>query len=97
MALRLVFDLAGACVRFGGMRGARLSRRVDGFLVLGSLGWQVHGSIRFAPPLKRLFLLSYSEPDLTPLASLPSLVSVVMKDYPALPICGGVGGAPVGV
>jgi len=50
-----------------------------------SASWpQVHGSIRYAQELERLFLLSYTEPDLTPLSHLPGLTSIVMKDYPAV-------------
>jgi hypothetical protein len=54
-------------------------------------GWrQVQGSIRFAPKLEELFLLSYSEPDLAPLGALNSLVSLAMKDRPKLRSLDGV-------
>ncbi|WP_115790161.1 hypothetical protein [Arthrobacter silvisoli] len=56
-----------------------------------SASWeQVQGSIRFAPQLERLFLLSYSEPDFTPLAMLSSLASLVFKDYPRVRSLDGV-------
>lgn len=50
-----------------------------------SATWQqVYGSIRFAERLQRLFLLSYTEADLTWLSPVPSLISVVLKDYPRI-------------
>ena len=56
-----------------------------------SASWsQIHGSIRFASHLQRLFILSYTERDLAPLAVAPGLASVVMKDYPRLQSLDGV-------
>jgi len=56
-----------------------------------SAGWsQIDGSIRFAPHLHRLFILSYTERDLTPLTPASGLVSVVMKDYPQVQSLDGV-------
>ena len=51
---------------------------------------QVQGSFRFAQRLERLFLLSYTETDLVPLTTVPTLVSVVMKDYPRVTSLDGV-------
>lgn len=60
-----------------------------------SADWQqVHGSIRFAPQLERLFLLGYSEPDFGVLSSLTALVSVVLKDYPLVRSLAGVEDLP---
>jgi hypothetical protein len=48
-----------------------------------SASWsQIDGSIRFAPHRQRLFILSYTHHDLTPLIAASRLVSVVMKNYP---------------
>ncbi len=56
-----------------------------------SANWaQVRESIRSSQHLERLFLLSYTETDLTPLTSLRTLVSVVMKDYPRVQSLDGV-------
>ena len=50
--------------------------------VLSATWSQIHGSIRFAAQLRKLFILSYTERDLMPLTAVPGLVSVVLKDYP---------------
>lgn len=55
---------------------------------------QVRGSIRFAPQLESLALPSYSEPDLSPLAALTSLSSLVMKQRPNLRSLDGVEAFP---
>lgn len=60
-----------------------------------SASWgQVQSSIRFAPQLERLFLLSYSETDFTPLAMLSSLASLVFKDYPRVRSLDGIEDMP---
>lgn len=60
-----------------------------------SVGWsQIQGSLRYAPQLERLFILSYSEEDLTPLTVAPNLVRVVMKDYPRVRSLNGLEGLP---
>jgi hypothetical protein len=60
-----------------------------------SASWaQIQGSIRFAPHLQRLFILSYTEQDLTPLTAASGLVSVVMKDYPRVCSLDGVEDLP---
>lgn len=51
---------------------------------------QVRGSLRFARRLQHFFVLSYSETGLVPLTAVPTLVSVVMKDYPQVESLGGV-------
>lgn len=56
-----------------------------------SANWsQIEGSIHFAPHLQKLFILSYTERDLTPLIAASGLVSVVMKDYPRVQSLDGV-------
>lgn len=56
-----------------------------------SAAWgQVQGSLGFAQRLEHLFLLSYTETDLVPLTAIPTLVSVVMKDYPRVRSLDGV-------
>jgi hypothetical protein len=56
-----------------------------------SADWrQVQSSIHSVPHLEKLFLLSYAEPDFTPLASLTSLSSIVMKDYPQVRALDGI-------
>lgn len=60
-----------------------------------SASWsQIQGSLRFAPKLQRLFILSYTERDLVPLTVAPELVSVVMKDYPQVQSLDGVEDLP---
>ena len=57
-----------------------------------SASWsQIRGSIAFLPHLRRLFVLGYAESDLTPLATLSELVSLVMKDYPHVRSLDGMG------
>lgn len=58
-----------------------------------SADWgQIRRSLRFVSHLERLFIQSYSELDLAPLADLSSLASVVLKDYPQLRSLDGVEG-----
>jgi hypothetical protein len=51
---------------------------------------QVRGSIMFASQIESLFVPSYSEPDLEPLAALTSLTVLVMKERPNLRSLDGV-------
>ncbi|SDL61890.1 hypothetical protein SAMN04487916_111118 [Arthrobacter sp. ov407] len=60
-----------------------------------SADWhQVQGSILFAPHLEQLVLGHYSEADFRPLASLPSLASVVMTAYPRVRSLDGIEDLP---
>lgn len=60
-----------------------------------SASWsQIERSLRFAPHLQRLFLLSYTERDLGPLTVASELVSVVMKDRPHVQSLDGVEDLP---
>jgi hypothetical protein len=69
--------------------------RLPQLRTLSATWQQVRDSIMFAQRLERLFLLSYTERDLTPLTSVSSLVSVVMKDYPAVESLDGVEDLPL--
>lgn len=55
---------------------------------------QVRGSIRAAVLVERLFLLAFTERDLTPLTPLQALTSVNMKDYPRVRSLDGVDDLP---
>ena len=92
-----VYGLADKLVSLRVQSDPRATIELERLPLLQTLSatWQqVHGSIMFARRLQRLFLLSYTEADLTPLVQVPSLVSVVMKDYPAVQSLDGVEDLP---
>ena len=68
--------------------------RLPSLKVLSADRQQVQGSIRFAPLLERLFLGHYAPQDFTALGALPSIVSVVMKDYPQVRSLDGIEDMP---
>lgn len=51
---------------------------------------QVRSTLRYVQRLEDLFLLAYDEGDLTPLTTVPSLASVVLKDRPAVQTLSGI-------
>ncbi len=69
--------------------------RLPQIQTLSATWGQVQGSLRFAQRLEQLFLLSYSETDLSPLTAIPTLVSVVMKDYPRVKSLDGIEELPL--
>jgi internalin A len=92
-----VYGLADELVSLRVQSDPRATIELERLPLLQTLSatWQqVHGSIRFAQRLERLFLLSYTEADFTPLTPVSSLVSVVMKDYPAVESLDGVEDLP---
>lgn len=85
--LSAVYWLAGGLVSLRVQSDPRAVIELDRLPLLRSVSatWaQVHGSICFAGRLEELFLLSYGESDLTPLAPATSLRSIVLKDRPAV-------------
>lgn len=92
-----VYSLADQLVSLRVQSDPRATIELDRLPLLQTLsaGWQqVQGTLRFAPRLERLLLLSYTEPDFAPLTSLSSLVSVVLKDHPRVQSLDGIEDLP---
>lgn len=91
--LRPVYSLRETLVSLSAMTHPSAVLDLAQFPLLQELStswFQVRDAIQSAAELRRLFLLSYTENDLVPLAGLHRLETLVMKDYPRVQTLDGV-------